>query len=59
VLFIERNGNTDREGFQESKRREEEEVGRVRVALPVEDTEVDEGTEERNVERPLTGSILV
>ena len=53
---VEGGQNTECKGFHERERREEHEVPRVAVALPVEQAEVNKGSEKRDVERPLAKS---
>ena len=53
-IIEERDHHAEGECFHKCERRQENEVEGVAVALPVQEAEVDEGTKERDVERPLT-----
>lgn len=57
-IIVERNCDSEREGLHQRERGEEEEVPWMRVALPVEQAQVDERAEEGNVECPGAARLM-
>lgn len=53
-VIIERYNNAQGKRLHQRERRQEHEIPRVCVALPIQETEVDDCTEERNIEGPST-----
>jgi hypothetical protein len=51
-LVIERDSDAKSEGLKKGESRQQNDVQRVVVTLPVQDTKVDDGTEQRDVEGP-------